>query len=148
MVLWALPVRGEAQVVPPPGIAEPPPAPPPGGVVARDQRLVISSSLCRELAPEGVPGADYVAGVDVQGRPVAPADLPGSGSAPQTGNYPIEIDARLQHRFGVAASSRLFADKGVVGFVTVREGRAYFNGEPLSNSERDMFLAACRAARR
>jgi hypothetical protein len=148
----------EHQVVPPPGLGDVPPPPPPPGMpqpppggiaVSPDGRLIVSSTVCDRLGPEAdVPGADYTPGVDVRGEAVAPADLPGSAPSIKAEDFPIEIDAKLRRRFGVDSLSKLFRSKAIVGYVTVQDGRAFFNGEPIGGNERDMILAACRAAKR
>ena len=134
-----------------PAAADPLPTPPPGGViVSADGRTVISSTLCAELggAAAGVPPADYTPGVDARGEKVAPADLPGNAPPPALDNFPIEIDAKLKQRFNVPAQSRLFRGKGIVGVVTLRDGRAYLNGAPIGDNERDMMVAACKEWKR
>jgi len=143
----------QKQVIPPPGVAEPAPVPPPppGGVsVGADGRMVMSSWVCAALAgvTPAVAGADYVPGVDVNGDPVAPADLPNSAPPPALENFPIEIDVNLRKRFGVSAASRFFRGTATVGLVTVRDGEAWFNGAKLAPNERDMMLAACAETRR
>lgn len=147
--LAAMPAWGQRQVTPPPGIEDPaPPPPPPGGMSVSGQgRIVISSELCASLggAPT-VPSAEYRPGVDVNGDAVAPADLPSSG--PPIGSFPIEVDGLLQKRYGISAKSRLLHGQALVGLVTLRDGRAYFNGEPLGDNERDMILAACKQSKR
>jgi hypothetical protein len=148
--LFALPAFAQSSVTPPPGLEDMAP-PPPGGVsVSKDGRMVMSSTLCPSLAgaEAGVPGADYTPGVDVDGRPVAPADLPSSTPPLKLDDFPIEISVNLEKRFGIPANSSLFHGKAVVGYVTVEDGRAYFNGQPISQSEQDMLAAACQAAKR
>lgn len=113
--------------------------PPPGGViVSADGRIVISAWVCAELSGpiSGVPGPDYVPGVDAEGRAVTPADLPGGAPPVWLGDVPIEIDADLQKRFGIPADSKLFRGKDIAGLVIVRDNRAYFNGEPIGRTSR------------
>lgn len=127
--------------------AETLPPPPPGGViVSADGRIVISAWVCAELSGplSGVPGPDYVPGVDAEGRAVTPADLPGGAPPVWLGDVPIEIDADLQKRFGIAADSKLFRGKDIAGLVIVRDNRAYFNGEPIGENEQAAMAAACR----
>jgi hypothetical protein len=145
--LPALSALAQKAVTPPPELAEPLPAPPPGGVSVSGDRLAISPEVCgmlSALAPP-VPGADYVPGVDARGNPVPPADLP--SDAPVIETLPIEIGPGLRRRFHVAAGSPLFRRQAILGVVTIREGRAWFNGAPLADNERDMMLAACREAK-
>jgi hypothetical protein len=147
--LFALPAFAQTSVTPPPGLEDMAP-PPPGAVsVAKDGRMVMSSTLCPSLAgaEAGVPGADYTPGVDADGNPVAPADLPSATPPLKLDDFPIEISVNLQKRFGIPANSSLFHGKAVVGYVTVQDGRAYFNGQPISQNEQDMLAAACQAAK-
>jgi hypothetical protein len=151
VLLATAPSLAQKQVIPPPGVAEPAPVPPRGGVaVAADGRMVMSSGVCMALGGLGpaVPGADYVPGVDARGNVVAPADLPGSTPPLTLDNFPIEIGVDLRKRFGASAASHFFRGKAVVGLVTVRDGRAWFNGAPLADNERDMLAAACRETTR
>lgn len=131
--------------------AESLPMPPPGGVVvSADGRTVISSTLCAELAAAApdTAGADYMPGVDANGDAVAPADLPGGAPPLALDNFPIEISVNLQKRFGIPADAKVFRGKAIVGLVTIRDGRAFFNGEPITDNERAMMVAACRETKR
>jgi hypothetical protein len=137
------------------------PAPPPGGVAATPNGgMVMSSQVCAALAgnasgnaktssvnvgPDlGVPGADYQPGVDVNGDAVAPADLPSSASNPSVDNFPIEIDQRLAHRFNLPPGANA---KAVLGYVTVRNNQAYFNGQPLNADQTAALGEACQQAK-
>jgi hypothetical protein len=125
-------------------------APPSGGIeVASDGRLVMSSDICTTLAVEQpVPSADYQQGVDVNGKPVAPADLPTSAPPIQLDNFPIEIKKDLAGKFNVPATGGNFGAKAVLGYVTLRDNRAYFNGQPMDDDQRAALVATCRDARR
>ena len=125
--------------------AAPLPPPPAGGVVVSpDGRVVISPSLCADLASApAVPGAEYKPGVDATGQPVVPADLP--AAAPLG---PVEVGVDLKRRFGIGADSRLVQHRPSVALVTVLAGVAYLNGVPLADNERAAMIAACEAARR
>jgi hypothetical protein len=132
-------------------------APPPGGVASTPNGgLVMSSQVCASLAApaansanlnsanDGVPGADYQPGVDVNGNAVAPADLPSSGSNPSVDNFPIEIDQHLAHRFNLPPGT---GGRAVLGYVTVRNNQAYFNGKPLNGDQTAALAEACHAAK-
>ena len=125
-------------------------APPSGGIeVASDGRLVMSSDICTTLAGEQpVPRADYQQGVDVNGKPVAPADLPTSAPPIQLDNFPIEIKKDLAGKFNVPATGGNFGAKAILGYVTLRDNRAYFNGQPMGDDQRAALIEACRAAKR
>jgi hypothetical protein len=153
VIAFAIVVVGS---VPAPAGTDPPPAPPPataplppppagGVVVSPDGRVIISPSLCADLASaSAVPSADYKPGVDVAGQPVVPADLPTTAPLPLG---PIEVGVDLKQRFGIGANSHLMQHRPGVGLVTVLGGVAYLNGFPLADNERGAMLAACEAAR-
>jgi hypothetical protein len=147
LALCAMPALAGAPDAPPPTApAVPLPPPPTGGlVVSADGRVVISSSLCADLASAStVPGAEYKPGIDAAGQPVVPADLP--AVAPPLG--PIEVGVDLKRRFGISGDSRLLQHRPSVAVVTVLAGVAYLNGVPLADNERAAMIAACEAARR
>ena len=123
------------------------PAPPPGGVAAAPNGgLVMSSQVCATLAgaAPGVPSADYQPGVDVNGNAVTPADLPSAPSTPTVDNFPIEIDQQLANRFHLPPGA---STKAVLGYVTVRNNQAYFNGQPLNADQTSALAEACREAK-
>jgi hypothetical protein len=123
------------------------PAPPPGGVAAAPNGgLVMSSQICATLpgAASGVSSAEYRPGVDVNGNAVAPADLPSTSAAPRLDNFPIEINQRLARNFNLPPGGNA---KAVLGYVTVRDNQAYFNGQPLNADQTAALAEACRNAR-
>jgi len=124
--------------------------PPPGGIVVETGgRLVMSSLICASLGVDpGVPGAEYREGVDVNGRRVAPADLPDSRPAIALDNFPIEIRKDLAGKFNVPATGGAYGAKAVLGYVTLRDKRAYFNGQPMAEDQRAALAEACVAGKR
>lgn len=127
------------------------PAPPRGGIAtAPGGALVISSQICATLAgrESKVPGPDYRPGVDVNGHKVAPADLSstdsftGASSLPLE-NFAIEINRGLARRLNLPRGLR---SKTIVGYVTMRDNRAYFNGRALDADQIAALAEACRAA--
>ncbi len=122
--------------------------PPPGGIATTPGgSLVISSQICLALGIEpGVPSADYQPGVDVNGKAVAPADLPNAPPPLSIDNFPIEIKKDLAGSFGVPASGGAYGAKAILGYVTIRDNRAYFNGQPLGEDQRSALTEACRTA--
>jgi hypothetical protein len=111
-------------------------------VLPSGERVVITEELCAALAADPNEAA-YAPGIDVEGRPVAPADLPGDPSA-AIGAPPVEIlvDPR---RFGAPAAG--FVPRGSLGYVTVENGRALLNGRPLADGSAGRLAAVCRAGR-
>jgi hypothetical protein len=126
--------------------------PPPGGIiVSPDGKVVVSSTLCTTLDPAaaGVPSAAYQPGVDVNGDSVDAADLPSSGPPMKLDNYPIQIGSRLAGKFNIPAAPKGAYDaKPIFGVVTMNNGRAYFNGEPMSQDQEQAIEESCRASHR
>lgn len=123
--------------------------PPPSGSieVLSGGKLVMSSDICTTLAGPLVPSADYQEGIDAEGHRVAPADLPSSAPPIKVDNFPIEIKADLAGKFGVPASGGVFGAKAILGYVTLHDNRAYFNGQPMGEDQRAALVEACRDAK-
>ncbi|HUK07703.1 MAG TPA: hypothetical protein VLX09_07550 [Stellaceae bacterium] len=123
----------------------PPPPPPPGGaVIAPDGSVMVSPGACGQVVAH-VPdaGVAYVPGIDVNGQPVAPADLPESVAPPL--GFSIVLNFDLRKRFGITGNSRLFRPQAEVGLITVEGNTVLFNGQPIGVGESDLLAAACRA---
>lgn len=112
-----------------------------------DTVVVINRADCARLLPHK-PADDvtYKPGVDVQGRAVAPADLPGSAPALAIPDeIAIDITVELQKRFGLPADSTLYKPEARIGTVVVKpDGSATFNGQPLTSPEAQALAAACQ----
>ncbi len=124
--------------------------PPPGAIEFEpDGQLVMSSDVCSTLAggQSSGPAADYQEGVDVNGRRVAPADLPSSPPPLKLDNFPIAIKKDLAGKFSVPASGGAYGAKAILGYVTLRDNRAYFNGQPMGDDQRAALLDTCRDAK-
>lgn len=101
--------------------------------------LRLNRDDCRNLVVHlPAPGVAYRPGVDVHGKPVAPADLGGSATGGGEITIQLQMDMlRGQGRGGVEANAGL-------GTLTIRNGRGYLNGEPLHGWEQEVLLDACR----
>jgi hypothetical protein len=119
---------------------------PPAGAVTRTQdgHIEVTGVPCSSL----MAGADYVPGVAADGGAVAPADLPRDPSPITADDATIRIDSSLAGRFGVPASGGTFGAKAIYGYVTVRDGRAYFNGKPLAPDASAALAEACGVAKK
>ncbi len=110
---------------------------------ARTVTITITGADCSRLvAHVPAPGVEYAPGVDVRGRPVAPADLGGRPEIkfPDTIEIPVYLD-------GLPANSNLWKlDDAKVGTVAIRveDGRAWFNGQPLTSEEHHAMARACQ----
>jgi hypothetical protein len=94
------------------------------------------------------PGVAYKPGVDVRGRPVAPADLPGSGISVEPPDL-VEFDITFDPLKG-ETGRRFLNPELYVGTVEydLKTGQATFNGVPLTDPEKDEIARRCRAALR
>jgi hypothetical protein len=123
-----------------------------GSVFAGDAgrgAIHVARADCRRLVAHR-PDANvaYQPGVDVHGRPVAPADLPGGAQVALPDVIPIVISVDIQERFGIPANSVLYEPNAYVGLAVFRfsNGEIRFNGQPLTDPEQTALAAACAAA--
>ena len=124
--------------------------PVPSAVQAADgNQMRIPRRDCQQLVqyrPD--PGVAYKPGVDVRGRPVAPADMPGSGISvepPDQVTFEINFDPlKGENRFRYL-NPNLYVGTVVYDLST---GQATFNGVPLTDPEKDEIAERCRAALR
>ncbi len=96
----------------------------------------------------------YQPGVDVDGNPVAPADLDSYGRLDlDEDDVVIDIDIPLSAVAGVVGDEAAFTANGgqidsfganaSVGTVSFRGGDVYFNGQRISDRQREAIAAAC-----
>jgi hypothetical protein len=91
------------------------------------------------------PDVTYKPGVDVQGRAVAPADLPSNNALELPKSIPIDIEIPVQTILGPNSPYLTRDAKIQVGRVVVEsDGRVLFNGKPIPDTGRDQLIAACR----
>ena len=118
-----------------------------GATPAAAQSIYMDGVDCQRLTVTHVPAPDvaYKPGVDAQGRKVAPADLNGGGAqitVPDRITFDVAVDLR---RFGIPSTSPLFQPNLPLGKVTVeRDGRAFYNGQPLQSPEVEALRELCR----
>ncbi|HYD69594.1 hypothetical protein [Azospirillum sp.] len=108
-------------------------------------------SVCQYL-PRHVPAADveHRPGADVvNGRPVAPADLPGSsaglGAEPLRIEIPVTLD--FARRLGIGGTTGGLPGRTEVGRLTVIGEQIWFNGQPLTGASQAQLYALCKAGR-
>lgn len=108
--------------------------------------VTVTKSDCTRLVkhlPD--PGVAYEPGVDVRGRPVAPADLGAGGNLALPEAFELDIEIDLQERFGVPANRALFDADAELGRVVVgRDGRAFFNDAPLHDEAVATLIDRCQ----
>lgn len=113
------------------------------------QTITVSKSACRALV-QHVPDADvaYQPGVDVRGNKVVGADLNGGSnilqSLPKEIEFPVTLDFFAYS--GIAVPDGVSGEQSI-GKITYRNGRVYFNDQPLGDEAySDELIAACREA--
>ncbi len=113
------------------------------------ERVRVSRKDCQSLVryvPD--PGVAYRPGVDVNGKPVAPADLPGSSIRsvlPETVEFDVSFYPLARGRGGRFDQSEMYV--GTVRY-DLNTGEVLFNGVPLTDPEKDEMAQRCRAALR
>lgn len=112
-------------------------------VAAGETKVHMDRGACVQLV-QHVPADDatYRPGVDVRGRPVASADLGGGHGIKIPDEINIDIGFDVAQRYQMTGPGA--AAKGSVGTVTVKNGKAYFNGQPISPNDQAAIAAACK----
>ncbi|MDG4719550.1 MULTISPECIES: hypothetical protein [Thalassospira] len=112
-------------------------------------KITVTQSACKALVKH-VPDADvaYQPGVDVHGNKVVGADLNGGSnilqSLPKEIEFPVTID--FFEYSGIAVPDGVSGEQSV-GKISYRNGRVYFNDQPLGDdAASDELIAACREA--
>ncbi len=103
------------------------------GPVSAGPLIVIAPNPCTPLAVH-VPAADvaYVAGVDAEGRPVVPADLPSDGLTIRPRDVAVDIEVPLISAPDTERNRTQFDATAEIGTVTIGpDGEARLNGRPL-----------------
>jgi hypothetical protein len=111
--------------------------------------ITVGPSACESLsAHTASDDVAYKPGIDAEGNDIAPADLNSSGQLNLDDDHEfwLPIDVPLADVTNIAATDTMDAisasDIGV-GTVTVKNGQAYFDGEPLGDSESHALAAEC-----
>ncbi|MGE0746507.1 MAG: hypothetical protein AB7K86_14725 [Rhodospirillales bacterium] len=108
--------------------------------------LAVTADDCaRAVRHEPGGGVAYAPGVDAYGRTVAPADL---GGAPplrvNTERLSIPITVDLGRRMGFRPGSAPYAAETFVGMVEYRDGRFWYDGQPLQDEAAAALRERCR----
>ncbi|MFA7430118.1 MAG: hypothetical protein WCZ23_08170 [Rhodospirillaceae bacterium] len=112
--------------------------------------VVLDYRTCLELAEVTggravvlADGGTYTSGVDARGRPVVPAEGPNGGAdwSSLTETLQIDVSVDIVERYGVNVPP---GSSLPLGTIEVREGRAWFNDQPLVGHDREALWQACR----
>ncbi len=124
---------------------------------ARAETITVTAETCAALA-EYLPAPDvaYRPGVDVNGNPVAPADLGGTPQIEVPQDFTIAITVEIARVLGIPAfpdparpQDDTYKPEANIGIVTYKDGRFAFNGQPLQSDAEAALARLCeRQARR
>ncbi|MDP9127149.1 MAG: hypothetical protein M3N08_02655 [Pseudomonadota bacterium] len=105
--------------------------------------------LCQALTKH-VPDANvaYQPGLDVKGRAVAPADLPGSPQMQTPRSFNIPVTLELAKVLNLDTTVPPFGQLGptteaTVGTLTIAGDKVLFNGQPISDTQQDNLAVLC-----
>lgn len=119
------------------------------------ETVTISTADCRRLVAHA-PAADvtYKGGVDVRGKPVAPADLPGGAvlDLPEFIEIPITVDAAQRLGRGepgnILSSRRGLEGKAALGTLTIKGNDLFWNGKEVQTQDEIFLAESCRSSLR
>ncbi len=114
-----------------------------GPALAEDAVLRMARADCNRLvAHRSAPDVAYQAGVDVRGRAVVPASPEGANRLLLSDDLLIPLELRLFDRLG--GGTAVAEARVIIGTVELRDGRAYFNGQPLDDPTTAELAEKCR----
>lgn len=127
-----------------------------GTAIAAAPAPKIDDRFCQALIKH-VPDADvtYQAGLDVHGRAVVPADLPGQEGGnmpltlPQEITIPLTVDLMsfLNLNNGALPASAMKRNDLQLGSLTLKGDQVLFNGQPLTSAQQDNLAVLCMKPR-
>jgi hypothetical protein len=110
-------------------------------VVATTATATITSRDCKLLVHHQG-GAEYKPGVDVRGRKVRSAGAGGGSTFKLPKEFSFNIGVDIAAKYGLDVKN-ISADLNL-GKVTVRGGRVFMNGKPMTTNERAALTAKCK----
>ncbi|HIJ37513.1 MAG TPA: hypothetical protein HPP80_01335 [Rhodospirillaceae bacterium] len=119
---------------------------------AKAETVIIAKADCAKLVThQARPDVAFKPGVGPHGKPVAPADLPGTGTngwVPDKIQFEVKVNPML---YGGAAASTGAAAKYANSAVNVahievdpRSGQVLLNGKPLASEQQQALQEVCR----
>jgi hypothetical protein len=109
----------------------------------------IDPTFCRKLI-KATPDANvaYQGGVSASGKPVAPADLPGSPTMNLPDKIQIPLTLNLAQTLNLNTSSYPYNQLGegteaVLGTLSVEGDKVSFNGQPISDEQQNKLAVLC-----
>lgn len=116
-------------------------------LAAESNEIKVSKAQCEAMMRKSVtarpaPDVTYKPGVDVRGNKVAPAETTNRAviKVPNEISFPITLD--MADKYGIGGSTA-FGAESTIGQVTYRNGRVYYNGQPLDGGDTSAIQQAC-----
>ena len=113
----------------------------------------VDPALCRSLVQyQPDPSVAYQPGVDVHGKPVAAADLPGGAQIKMPDKINIPLTVNLAQALNLDTSAYPYNQLGAgteatLGIISVEGNQVTFNGQPLSDAQQDKLAVLCMKAK-
>lgn len=109
---------------------------------AKGSSVKVSRSECKGFVKHQS-SAEYKPGVDARGKKVKEADLPGSSPIKLPETISIDIGFDLDKKYGLGSGGK-YTGESVIGKVTVKGDKVFFNGQPLDQNDQAAIAEACR----
>jgi len=110
------------------------------------RRVIISRAQCRELQRhEPRDDVTFKPGVDVRGKPVAPADLNGGSSLQLPDEISFDLTVRMTDFLRQPPPPGISDSVARLGRIDVKGTEVSFNGMPLTDPAVAEIVALCRA---
>jgi hypothetical protein len=109
---------------------------------AKGSAVKLSRSECRPFVKHES-NAEYKAGVDARGKKVKEAELPGASPIKLPETISIDIGIDLDKKYGLGSGGK-YTGEGVVGKVTVKGDKVFFNDQPLDQRDQAAVAEACK----
>jgi hypothetical protein len=109
---------------------------------AKGSSVKLSKSECARIVKHQS-SAEYKPGTDARGKKVKGADLPGGSPIKLPETITIDIGFDLDKKYGLGSGGK-YTGESVIGKVTVRGDRVYWDGKPLDAGDQAAIAEACR----
>lgn len=110
--------------------------------------VTVDARACRKIGQQAAhrqaPGVEYRPGVDVRGKPVAPADIGGGYGIELPEEITIPITVNLDGAWRDRAAAGTVTAETLLGVVTIRDGMAFWNGQAIDAEAQADLREACR----
>ena len=109
---------------------------------AKGSSVKVSLSECNRIVKHQS-SAEYKPGVDARGKKVKGADLPGGSPIKLPETISIDIGFDLDKKYGLGSGGK-YTGESVIGKVTVKGDKVFFNDQPLDQRDQAAIAEACQ----